>query len=101
MREGVEACHENDEKQKSRSVISDCVGEVHDTHHPVGPSLYYEDQKREAKRYAQVAKGGPRDQLLNHLDAEALLPVVNGHEPLAVFASRESDIREAVKVTTF
>jgi imidazolonepropionase-like amidohydrolase len=52
----------------------------------------------EAKRYAQVAKGGPRDQLLNHLDAEALLPVVGGHEPLAVFASRESDIREAVKV---
>jgi glutathione S-transferase len=28
--------------------IADLVSEVHDTHHPVGVSLYYEDQKREA-----------------------------------------------------
>jgi glutathione S-transferase len=33
--------------------IADFVGEVHDVHHPVGSSLYYEDQKREARRYAQ------------------------------------------------
>jgi glutathione S-transferase len=33
--------------------IADLVGEVHDTHHPVGSSLYYEDQKREARRYAK------------------------------------------------
>src|SRR3954467_3503994 len=33
--------------------IADFVNEVHDTHHPVGSSLYYEDQKREAKRYAK------------------------------------------------
>jgi glutathione S-transferase len=33
--------------------IADFVGEVHDTHHPVGGSLYYEDQKREARRYAK------------------------------------------------
>lgn len=30
--------------------ISDLYGEVHDTHHPLGPSLYYEDQKPEALR---------------------------------------------------
>lgn len=30
--------------------IADLVNEVHDTHHPVGVSLYYEDQKEEAKR---------------------------------------------------
>jgi glutathione S-transferase len=30
--------------------ITDFVLEVHDTHHPLGPSLYYEDQKREAKK---------------------------------------------------
>jgi glutathione S-transferase len=30
--------------------IADLVNEVHDTHHPVGTSLYYEDQKKEAKR---------------------------------------------------
>jgi glutathione S-transferase len=29
---------------------ADLIGEVHDTHHPVGVNLYYEDQKREAKR---------------------------------------------------
>jgi glutathione S-transferase len=32
--------------------IADLVAEVHDTHHPVSSSLYYEDQKREAKRRA-------------------------------------------------
>ena len=33
--------------------IGDLVGEAHDTHHPVGGSLYYEDQKDEARRRAQ------------------------------------------------
>jgi glutathione S-transferase len=33
--------------------IADFVNEVHETHHPVGSSLYYEDQKREARRYAK------------------------------------------------
>jgi glutathione S-transferase len=32
--------------------ISDWAAEVHDTHHPIAGSLYYEDQKREAKRRA-------------------------------------------------
>ncbi|HEX3096624.1 MAG TPA: glutathione S-transferase family protein [Usitatibacter sp.] len=30
--------------------IADLVAEAHDAHHPLGPTLYYEDQKREAKR---------------------------------------------------
>jgi glutathione S-transferase len=30
--------------------ISDLLVEVHDTHHPIGPGLYYEDQKPEAAR---------------------------------------------------
>lgn len=30
--------------------IADLVAEVHDTHHPVAGSLYYEDQKKEARR---------------------------------------------------
>ena len=33
--------------------IADLVDEAHDTHHPVGPDLYYEDQKPEAQRRAQ------------------------------------------------
>jgi glutathione S-transferase len=32
--------------------ITDFVAEVHDTHHPVASSLYYEDQKPEARRRA-------------------------------------------------
>jgi glutathione S-transferase len=32
--------------------IADLVAEVHDTHHPVAASLYYEDQKKEARRKA-------------------------------------------------
>ena len=32
--------------------ITDLVAEVHDTHHPLGNGLYYEDQKPEAKRRA-------------------------------------------------
>ena len=33
--------------------IADLVGEVHDVHHPIASSLYYEDQKREAARRAK------------------------------------------------
>ena len=32
--------------------IADWVAEAHDTHHPISGSLYYEDQKAEAKRRA-------------------------------------------------
>src|SRR5215475_8650609 len=30
--------------------ITDLVVEIHDTHHPLGPSMYYEDQKPPAKK---------------------------------------------------
>jgi glutathione S-transferase len=30
--------------------VTDLVLEIHDTHHPLGPSLYYEDQRAPAKR---------------------------------------------------
>ena len=33
--------------------IADWLVEVHDTHHPVGSGLYYEEQKREARRRAE------------------------------------------------
>ena len=37
--------------------IADFVVEIHDTHHPLGPSLYYEDQKPEARaRTAEFIK---------------------------------------------
>ncbi len=34
--------------------IADVVVEVHDTHHPIAAGLYYEDQRREARRRARV-----------------------------------------------
>jgi glutathione S-transferase len=34
--------------------IADWLVEVHDTHHPIASGLYYEDQKREAKRRARI-----------------------------------------------
>jgi glutathione S-transferase len=36
--------------QQLQLTIADLVLEIHDTHHPLGPSLYYEDQKAAAKR---------------------------------------------------
>jgi glutathione S-transferase len=33
--------------------VTDFVKEIHDTHHPLGSALYYEDAKPEAKRYTQ------------------------------------------------
>jgi glutathione S-transferase len=33
--------------------IADWLVEAHDTHHPIGGGLYYEEQKREAKRASQ------------------------------------------------
>jgi glutathione S-transferase len=33
--------------------IADLVAEAHDVHHPIASSLYYEEQKREAKRAAK------------------------------------------------
>jgi glutathione S-transferase len=32
--------------------IADLVGEVHDSHHPIASSLFYDDQRREAQRRA-------------------------------------------------
>jgi glutathione S-transferase len=34
--------------------IADLVGEAHDTHHPIAGSLYYDDQKKEARAAAKI-----------------------------------------------
>ena len=39
--------------QQIQLTIADMVTEAHDTHHPVGTGLYYEDQKPEALRRAK------------------------------------------------
>ena len=51
----------------------------------------------EARLYRTLRRDlAPRDQILNHLDAEALAPVLDGRVPLAIAAQRESDIRQAI-----
>src|SRR3989454_11299938 len=42
------------EASQIQLTIADFVGEIHDTHHPIAGSLYYEDQKKEAKRRARA-----------------------------------------------
>jgi glutathione S-transferase len=42
------------EAHQIQLTIADLVDEVHDTHHPIAGSLYYEDQRREALRRAEV-----------------------------------------------
>jgi glutathione S-transferase len=40
------------EASQIQLTIADVVAEAHDTHHPIAGGLYYEDQKKEAKRRA-------------------------------------------------
>ncbi len=42
------------EANQVQLTLADFVGEIHDTHHPIAGSLYYEDQKTAAKRRAQL-----------------------------------------------
>lgn len=42
------------EASQIQLTIADFVDEIHDTHHPIAGSLYYEDQKREARRRARI-----------------------------------------------
>jgi glutathione S-transferase len=48
--------------------IADWVAEVHDTHHPIASSLYYEEQKREAKRRAEVFRVERQRKFLNYFE---------------------------------
>jgi glutathione S-transferase len=48
--------------------IADFVGEVHDTHHPVGGGLYYRQQKREAKRRSQEFRDNRMPKFLGYFE---------------------------------
>jgi imidazolonepropionase-like amidohydrolase len=59
------------------------------------------DALDEARAYAARPRSlGPRDQILDHPDIEALAPVIAGTMPLVIEAERESDIREAIRLGT-
>jgi glutathione S-transferase len=42
------------EANQIQLTIADFLDEIHDAHHPIAGSLYYEDQKREARRRAEI-----------------------------------------------
>lgn len=48
--------------------IADWLVEVHDTHHPIGSGLYYEEQKREARRRAQDYRTHRLPKFLRHFE---------------------------------
>jgi glutathione S-transferase len=48
--------------------IADLVGEVHDTHHPIAGSLYYRQQKPEAKRRARHFTGERLPKFLDYFE---------------------------------
>jgi glutathione S-transferase len=48
--------------------IADLVAEAHDTHHPLGPTLYYEDQKKESKRRTREFLGARIPKYLGYFE---------------------------------
>jgi len=48
--------------------VEDLLVDVHETHHPVAASLYYRDQKREARRRAQFFTGERAPELLEYFE---------------------------------
>jgi glutathione S-transferase len=48
--------------------IADFVAEVHEAHHPIATSLYYEDQKREAKRRAKDFRDNRAPKFLGYFE---------------------------------
>jgi glutathione S-transferase len=51
--------------------IADWLVEVHDTHHPIAASLYYEQQKREARRRAAVFLGERLPKFMRYFERAA------------------------------
>lgn len=48
--------------------VADFVVEAHDVHHPIGMGLYYEDQKREAKRRADDFRSARIPKFLDYFE---------------------------------
>lgn len=75
--------------------IADLADEVHDTHHPISSSLYYHDQKPEAKRRAaHFVERLPRfvgyfERVLRHHGGEYLLGERVSHADLSLFQALE------------
>lgn len=51
--------------------IADLVTEIHDTHHPIGSGLYYEEQRPEARRRAEDFRRNRLPKYLGYFEATA------------------------------
>lgn len=60
--------------------IADLVAEVHDTHHPIAASKYYEEQKAEARARAASLRGERLPKFLGYF--ERVLKANGGRHPL-------------------
>ncbi len=76
--------------------IADLVNEAHDTHHPLGAALYYEDQKPEAKRRAAKFTGerlprflGYFERVLERSGGDWLVGSAISHVDLSLFQALE------------
>src|SRR5208283_4175333 len=65
--------------------LADLVVEVHDTHHPIAASLYYEDQRREAKRRGADFLA---NRLPKYIDYFERVLAVNPHGPAHLVGGR-------------
>ena len=54
--------------QQLQLTVTDLVAEVHDTHHPIAGSLYYDDQRPEAKRRADVFRAERAAKFLGYFE---------------------------------
>ena len=54
--------------------ITDFLVEVHDTHHPIANSLYYEDQKAESLRRAKLFRESRIPKFLGYFETHATQP---------------------------
>ena len=54
--------------------ITDFLAEVHDTHHPIASSLYYEDQKSEALRRTKLFRESRIPKFLGYFETQATPP---------------------------
>lgn len=69
-REGLAPAAERDRRRADALAltIADFVLEVHDTHHPLGAPLYYEDQRAEAGRRAAVFRDARMPKFLRYFE---------------------------------
>jgi glutathione S-transferase len=48
--------------------VADFLVQIHDTHHPLGAALYYEEQKKEAQRHAESFRANRAPKFLGYFE---------------------------------